>query len=128
MTHTGKIEGILLTIPERFFRDYPGGEKQFRKIIEGLNVTDSYKWGNTCGSGVPRLPVAWCYLVFKGAVQYRCDIASFEKNSSKEFNDGGIIRVFRNKNWIWLQGPVVSAPYNIPQLGFQGFRYTSYIF
>src|SRR5690606_19709003 len=55
----GKIEAILITVPARFFKEYPGGEKQFRKILEGLNETDRYEWGNTCGGGIPKIPVKY---------------------------------------------------------------------
>lgn len=124
----GKIEAILITVPAKFFKEYPGGEKQFRKILEGLNKTDAYQWGNTCGAGIPKIPVKYCYLVFQGKIQYRTEIARFERNKSMEFNDGGITRVFRHKNWVWLQGPVERAPRDIPRKGFQGFRYSEWLF
>jgi len=131
MTWTSELrnnpEGILLTIPERFFNDYPGGEKTFRKIIEDMNTKDFYTWGNTISS-IPKLPVIYCYLCFKGFIQYRTNIVQFSKNQSREYNDGGIIRVFENKNWVDLTGPIIKAPEEFPKKGFQGFRYVQKIF
>ncbi|HET6991016.1 MAG TPA: hypothetical protein VFJ43_06815 [Bacteroidia bacterium] len=84
-------------------------------------------WGQTIAN-IPTIDVLWCYIVFNGMVQYRMNIVNFERNASKEFNDGGIIRVFNNKNWINLTGPVIKAPREIPWKGFQGFRYTEMLF
>lgn len=128
MIPDGKIEAILITVPAKFFKEYPGGEVQFRNVIERMNVTDRYRWGNTCGSGIPKIPVKFCYLVFGGKVQYRTEIFGFDRKRSMTFNDGGIRRTFERKNWVWLQGPVERAPRDIPRKGFQGFRYSGWLF
>jgi len=122
----GKPSGIAITVPARFFDEYPGGEKQFRYIIGLLNES-GMKWGQTI-SGIPKLEVDYVYLVFGGKVKYRCSIHSFEKNVSKEFGDGGIVRCFNNKNWVNLIGPVEKAPSDFWMKGFQGFRYMDFIF
>lgn len=114
-------------MPARFFDLYPGGEKQFRHIMDMVDKHDTITWGQTI-SNIPKQPVIHCYLVFSGKVQYRLTIIDFEKNVSKEFNDGGLIRVFNNKNWANLCGPVIAAPFDIPMKGFQGFRYTDDLF
>lgn len=126
MDRMEKPEGILITMPVRFFSDYPGGEPQFRAIMDKLNKVD-IPWGQTISS-IPKHEVLYCYLVFGGKVQYRLNIMSYEKGTSKEFNDGGIIRVFRNKNWVNLCAPIIPAPIDIPMRGFQGFRYTEFLF
>lgn len=114
-------------MPTRFFKEYPGGESSFRRIIERLNYSDVFKWGNTIAS-IPKQEVPYCYLVFGGKVQYRTEILEYERNKTMTFYDGGIERVFTNKNWIWLRGPVERAPRQIPMRGFQGFRYCDYLF
>jgi hypothetical protein len=121
-------EGIIITMPLRFFDDYPHGEAGYRRIVEYMNVKEDIVWGQTI-SGIPKVEVPYCYICFGGFVQYRFQIVNYEKNATKEFNDGGIIRVFENKNWVNLCAPVVKAPKEkFPQRGFQGFRYTPLLF
>lgn len=122
-----KPEGIIITMPEKFFAEYPGGEAQFRHIMEAMNHHDTIVWGNTIAN-IPQHEVLYCYLCFKGFVQYRLNILDYERNVSKQFSDGGIVRVFSNKNWVNLCGPVIPAPRQIPRTGFQGFRYTHLLF
>jgi hypothetical protein len=124
---TERPEGILLTMPERFFQHYPGGLDQYRKILEGMNETDKYTWGNTIAN-IPSIEVPYCFLVFGGKVQYRTEIVGYQRNITREYSDGGITRIFENKNWVDLQGPVIKAPFDIPMKGFRGFRYTSLLF
>lgn len=123
-----KPDGIIITMPARFFQEYPGGEATYRRIVETMNVREEVIWGNTIAN-IPSVEVAYCYICFAGYVQYRFSIVDFEKNTSKEFSDGGIVRVFHNKNWVNLCAPVVKAPKEkFPQKGFQGFRYTPFLF
>jgi len=124
----GKVEAIMLTLGVDFFKMYPGGEHQVRNMLEGMNVTDRYNWMQLCGSGVPKIAVKYCYLVWGGEVQYRAEIKEFRKNSTGQFNDGGIVRTHRHKNLCVLQGPVEPAPGSMPMKGFQGFRYSEYLF
>jgi hypothetical protein len=121
-------EGILITMPERFFDEYPGGEDTFRRIIEALEHLPTPVWGNTISS-IPKLPVVYCYICFRGYIQYRLNIMEFRSGESREYHDGGIVRVFKNKNWVDLTGPVVKAPDGMfPKKGFQGFRYVKKLF
>ena len=121
-----KRDCIIITVPEKFFREYPGGESQFKEIMnrvdQGLTT-----WGQTI-SGIPKQEVQFVYLCYRGKIQLRLTLLNFEKNCSKSFGDGGIIRNFRNKNWANLCGPVVWAERDFPQRGFQGFRYTEFLF
>lgn len=121
-------EGILITMPAKFFQEYPGGKEQYCYILERMNENDRIIWGNTISS-IPKLPVVYCYICYDGYVRYRLNIVDFEKNTSKDFNDGGLIRIFKNKNWVNLTGPVVKAPEGeFPKKGFQGFRYVQKLF
>lgn len=121
-------DAILLTIGKKVFDLYPKGEMQVRKLLEGMNITDRYHWCQLCGSGIPRVVVPYCYLVFSGKVQYRCDIKGYGKNVTQEFNDTGITRVMHNCNLVYIHGPVIAAPHDIPMKGFQGIRYTELLF
>lgn len=121
-------DAIMLTLGVDFFKMYPGGEAQCRKMLEGLNKTDRYNWMQLCGSGIPTAKVGYCYLVFGGKVQYKLEIKEFRKESTGSFNDGGIERIYTNKNLCVMQGPCIPAPFDIPMKGFQGFRYTEYLF
>lgn len=121
-------DAILLTIGKKVFDIYPGGEKQVRKLLEGMNKTDRYHWCQLCGSGVPRIKVPYVYLVFNGKIQYRAEVKGYGKNVTQEFNDTGITRIMRDCNLVYIQGPVIAAPYEIPFKGFQGIRYTELIF
>jgi len=125
----GKVEAIMLTLGQNFLHKvYPGGEKMVRHYLERMNDGDQYKWFQFCGSGIPTIKVEWCYVVWGGKIQYRCDIKEFIANCTGEFSDGGVVREFGNKNICMLQGPCIPAPYDIPQKGFQGFRYSPFIF
>lgn len=87
-------------------------------------------WHQTI-SGFPQYEILYCYLVFNGKVQYRCNIISYDEGT-KEFTDprpkGETIDVVRytlkDKKWILLGAPVEKAPIEIPMTGFQGFRYS----
>lgn len=125
----GKVEAIMLTLGQDFLHKmYPGGEKKVREMLERMNESDGYKWMQFCGSGIPTIKVQWCYVVWGGKVQYRCDIKEFIGGCTGTFNDGGVERSFNNRNLCVLQGPTITAPYDIPQKGFQGFRYSPFIF
>ncbi len=117
-----------MTLGVNFFKMYPGGEPQVRKILENLNNSDDNHWCQLCGSGIPKLKVEWAYLVWNGKIQYRLDVERYGRNETGSFNDGGITRRYRNCNWVYMIGPVIQAPYDIPMKGFQGFRYTEIIF
>lgn len=121
-----KRDCIIITMPERFFKEYPNGEDGFKKVM-GYVDEGKLTWGQTI-SGIPKQEVQFVYLCYRGKVQLRLTLVDFEKNVSKEFNDGGIARRFKNKNWANLCGPVVWADGDYPQRGFQGFRYTEFLF
>lgn len=107
---------------------YPGGEAKVHEMLERMNDSDSYQWMQFCGSGVPKIEVKYCYVIWGGKVQYRCDISEFISNKTGKFNDGGVVRSFKNRNLCVLQGPTITPPYDIPMKGFQGFRYSPFLF
>jgi hypothetical protein len=81
-------------------------------------------------TNLPTQEVAWVYLVFDGFIRFRVNLVMYERNVSKYFYDGpdGKERAFPKANWVILSGPAIRPPYEIPQKGFQGFRYTTKLF
>lgn len=122
----GKPYAIALTVPVRFFEDYSGGLAQFQYIM-GILEEAGMTWHNTI-SAKPKMDVDYCYLVYDGKVQLKLLILGFETGKSRTFIEEDIERFFPNKNWVNLIGPVDKAPRDYYMKGFQGFRYTDFIF
>lgn len=124
-----KPEGIMLTLPKVFFEDrkwdYVGFNKMFEKFMSHEGAIWNFKLTN-----LPKHDIGWVYLCYNGFVQFRVNFVQYERNVSKMFADGPkkAIRKFPNANWVILTGPAVKPPYEWPQKGFQGFRYTTYLF
>jgi len=122
-------EGIALTLPKMFFEDrgwtYADFEKYFERFMQGEDHIWNFKLTN-----LPTHDVAWAYIIFDGYIQFRANVVMYERNKSKIFNDGPNkqVREFPSANWIILSGPAIKAPYEFPQKGFQGFRYTTKLF
>jgi hypothetical protein len=56
---------------------------------------------------------------------YRANIGGFEPGGIKHFEDG---RDCEAKHWMILTHPFIEANPRIPYKGFQGFRYSSFLF
>lgn len=122
-------DAIVLTLGQDFLNNkYPGGRPAIIKALERTNDSDDNLWMQFCGSGVPARQVEFCYLVWDGKVQYRLNVLEYKSNQSGKFADGGVVRSFKNRNMVVMQGPAIKAPYDIPMKGFQGFRYTEFLF
>jgi hypothetical protein len=122
-------EGIMLTLPVQFFEDRKWDYKGFIKMFERYMAReDSLR--NFRLTNLPLHEVLWIYLVFDKHVQFRTNMVMYERNVSKSFNDGPDrkCRNFPNANWVILSGPAIRPPYECPQKGFQGFRYTTKLF
>lgn len=122
-------EGIMLTLPTMFFEDRKTGIDDFKRMFERYMVRDDAIW-NFKLTNLPLHDVAYVYLVFDKQVQYRVNLVCYERNVSKQFKDAPDLKVrnFPNCNWVLLTGPVTKPPYEWPQKGFQGFRYTTKLF
>lgn len=119
-------DAIPITMPAKFFTEYT--LRKFIQDMKNMNTIDGFTWWRTCRN-IPTTKVMYAYFVFGGKVQYRADVSSYEKNKTMDFpRPDGDRRIFENKNWIVLCGPVIKAPYDIPMKGFRGFRYTELIF
>ncbi len=122
-----KPDGIIVTMPVAFFKEY--GAKRFEKEIERLNdFNTEYVWYRVM-KNLPTIDVLYCYLLYNGKIQWRVNIAGYERGVTKAFpRPKGGVRVFENCNMVTLCGPAIKCPKNIPMKGFQGFRYTQELF
>jgi hypothetical protein len=122
-------DGIMLTLPKQFFWDRGWTYKEFKKYFERVMAKEDTVW-NFRLTNLPKQEVAYVYIVFDGFIQYRLNLVMYERNKSKYFTDSPekLLRSFENANWVILSGPAVKAPYEMPQKGFQGFRYTTKLF
>ena len=119
-------DAILITVPERFWDEYPGGKDAFDKVMDFVSQGRCL-WHQTI-SNIPKQNVEFVYLVIHGKIALRLTIHEYMKNTSLTFKDGGVDRSFGNKNWVVLTGPVEKAPREMIRKGFQGFRYTEFLF
>lgn len=126
-TFTDAPAAIAVTLPEAWFDDFEDGEDAFWRAMKHTDESDDYIWNQTISS-IPKHEVQYVYIVFKGKVQVRLSVIDFLRNHSMSYQRSGFIADFPNKNWVRLTGPVVKAPSDFLMRGFQGFRYTSFIF
>lgn len=124
-----RADGIVLTLPVKFFEDRKMTVKQFKKVFERHMAHDGAYW-NFKLTNLPKQDVAYVYLIFDKQIQYRCNLVCYERKVTKSFRDAPDrkVRKFRNANWVLFTGPVVKAPHEWPQRGFQGFRYSTKLF
>ncbi|WP_315823034.1 hypothetical protein [Paraflavitalea speifideaquila] len=122
-------DGIVLTLPVAFFEDRGMTTEEFKPMFERYMRQEDAIW-NFKLTNLPLHDVAFVYLVFDKQIQYRCQFIMYERNVSKEFYDApdGQVRSFPPTNWVLFTGPVVKPPYEWPQKGFQGFRYSTKLF
>jgi hypothetical protein len=122
-------EAIVLTLPVAFFEDRGMNVEQFKQMFERYMRRDDAIW-NFRLTNLPKHDIAWVYLVFDKQIQYRCNFVQYERNTAKKFYDAPDkkVRSFEKTNWVLFTGPVVKPPHEMPQKGFQGFRYALKIF
>lgn len=122
-------EGIALTLPVAFFDDRKTSIPKFTRMFERFMMKEDSLW-NFRLTNLPTKEIAWVYLVWDKHVQFRLNFVQYERNVTKVFKDApdGRTRQFNNCNWVILCGPPVKPPYEWPQKGFQGARYTTKLF
>lgn len=121
-----KKDCIIISVPKRFWVEYPGGREAFDKIMDYVDAGKTF-WYQTI-SNIPIQEVQFVYLIIEGQVALRLTVYQMLKNQNMVFKDGGEVREFSNKNWVVLTGPVQKADKSYPMKGFQGFRYTELLF
>jgi hypothetical protein len=126
-------EGLALTMPQQFFDSRAMTPEEFKPFFEDFMRPDDAIWHFR----LTNLPaarywdqLAWVYLIMEKHIRYRLNLVSFERGKAKRFIDApdGKLRSFPRANWVIMTGPVIKAPYDWPQRGFQGPRYTTKLF
>lgn len=123
-------EGIVLTLPQIFFKETQVGTGFFAKSFERYMQDEEAIW-NFKLTNLPKIDVAFVYIIFDGKIRYRTNLVMYERGVSKTFQDPpyfGMIREFYKKNWVLITGPIQKPPYEMPLKGFQGFRYCTKLF
>jgi len=123
-------DSVVVTLPVQFFDDREWHSiDEFNKMFKEYMAEDDALW-NFRLTNLPKFDVAWVYLVYGGKFQWKTNLVQIERNVSKVFDDGpdGEERYFPNANWLILAGPVIQAPDDWYQKGFQGFRYGYQLF
>lgn len=111
---------IVITFPQVFFKEMV--PREFAQSF--LTLSPTHHW--LCPmANRPKKEPQWCYIVALGRLRYRAKVLGFEIGGEREFASGlsGDAR-----HWLVLSGPVIKAPHRIIQSGFQGFRYTEFLF
>lgn len=114
--------GIIITHPLAFFKEYD--EKIYLSEMERMNDPDGDQVWYRVMKNLPTQEFLYIYTCFHGKIQHRTNLAGYVRNTTMTFPrpEGGS-RTFENANALILCGPFVKCPIDIPQKGFQGFRY-----
>lgn len=122
-------DGIALTLPVQFFYERGMTIEKFKPYFERLMRQEDQYW-NFKLKNLPTIEVPYVYFLFGGFFQYRLNLMCYERGVEKWFSDmpDGEEWHFPKTNWVLATGPVVKPPYEMPQKGFQGFRYTTKLF
>ncbi len=122
-------EGIALTLPVKFFAGRGWDSTKFATMFERHMRKDDSIWHFRL-TNLPTQEIAWVYLIWDKKIQFRVNFVMYERGVAKTFIDGPDKkeRSFPPSNWVILSGPAVRPPYDWPQKGFQGFRYTLHLF
>lgn len=130
-----KPDAIIITLPVKFFDTYPGGEEKFERVLKQVDAGNMV-WFNTIGGGVPALEVEFVYMVIGGRIRYRFTALEFLAKKHVVVDDVGDskerVEFFsgtgKPRNWVKLGGPVIEPDRLYERKGFQGFRYTEFLF
>lgn len=111
-------------MPVSWVKRLPNGLEAWEKVFMKMNdIEDNYWIFNL--SGKPRYEVLYFYLLIAGKVTYRANIIGYE--------DGKTIKCYtgeyrHGRIWIQVGAPVIKAAEPVEMKGFQGFRYTEFLF
>ncbi|MBC8053775.1 MAG: hypothetical protein H7Y13_11990 [Sphingobacteriaceae bacterium] len=119
-------EAIIVTLPARFFQEYDHGK--YLAEIKEMNVNEEMVWYRVM-KNLPIYDVIWVYTIIDNKIHHRSQFAGLLRNTTLTFSrpEGGS-RTFENANAVMMTGPIVMAPEEITMKGFQGFRYSQFIF
>jgi hypothetical protein len=144
-------QGIIITTPVKFLielshqiirENHPGedcsclikntiqrshiltGYKEYLRQMNVVIKNENSTWYAKI-SAVPTIEVLYCYITVLGRIQYRANIAGFEPGGFIQFDNGH--ELYAN-HWMILTHPFIKAPGLFNHKGFQGFRYTDFLF
>jgi hypothetical protein len=123
MESSTKKDYIIITFSQQMIKEKGGLLAFWRDFMKVMNSPD-HVWCQGTGNK-PTVDVDWCYIVIGGKIVGKAFIYAMEKGGEKEFTDGSAMV---KKAWISLQGPLVRPGKKYYRKGFQGFRYTEFIF
>lgn len=119
---------IMTNVPLAWFTDKNITPEAYLKWYLGMNTDEErifYHFISAC----PTIEILDVFLCFDGKVQLKARVAEFKRKATISFpNEHGGFDIYGPRNWMITCGPVVKVPYEIPQKGFQGFRYCRELF
>jgi hypothetical protein len=119
-------DGILVTLPARFFVEYD--HAKYLEEIKEMNTNEGMIWYRVM-KNLPTQDFLYVYTIIDNKIHHRSMFAGLIRNKTMIFGrpEGGR-RTFENANAVMMSGPIVMAPEVISMRGFQGFRYTHKLF
>lgn len=112
--------GIIRTLPSLSTDAENIGRKRYEQSIKAL-VAGKIPAIYIALQSIPKIEVLHMYLLIKGEVLVRLNIAGYEPGDARECWDKAIRKP---KYWAVCTGPVSFPPEKFLMRGFQGFRYT----
>jgi len=116
--------GILVTWGKDMIKE-KGGLLAFLRYFEQGMYSEDFGWLHKCNHK-PAHDILYVYIVVCNQIRYKLYYGGYQTGPTTIYNgDGRSWSSSQIINWprLVLAGPVVKAPYKIPQKGFQGFRY-----
>ena len=111
-------DGIIINVPQDFLTRKGYTQEGLIKWYNGMNKDDRTFYHYI--AHIPTVDVLHVYVCFGGKVQLKARKGAFLRDEVV-MGDGP-------RHWVVTCGPVIIAPHEILQRGFQGFRYTSKLF
>jgi hypothetical protein len=116
-------ECIMTNVPVSFLSENGITTEAYVRWYLGMN-SDPERMFYHFISTVPKFEILYVYLCFDGRVQLKARVGQFLKGHALTLpNVSGGVTEYEKRNWMVTCGPVVKAPHEITQKGFQGFRY-----
>lgn len=119
-----KPEGIIKAMPVEWVKKLPYGLEAWEKTYMAMNERENYWWVFNL-PGKPKFEILYFYLLIMGSVRYRANIMGYEKEQTIKCYTG---EMKHGKIWVQVTAPIIKAREPVPMKGFQGFRYTEFLF
>lgn len=101
--------GIAITWVKAKLIEYYGSMEKFRRYLSRTFAKENMTWYQTMRNK-PKHDLLYVYIIIDGVVEYRVTYVGYENGE------------------IQMTGPLLKAPFVLNKKGFQGFRYTSFLF